>query len=154
MKLGKDVKHSSVDLFFVSAVPLLNAWMLFIITRIGRFQRMYRISFVVLQKNWWTFRINFDALFWRIWLLILTLLNFQVENRRVNVEYIQDMIRRRSPGSNVDVASVVEKCGSTGIDPDHLATCYQTSTLIRCIFGHLRELTSTKESELTRFFER
>lgn len=71
----------------------------------------------------------------------------------MNVQHIQNMVNRRSPGSNVNVESVVTKCGSTGIDPNNLATCYQTSTLMRCIFGHLRELTSTKESDLIRFFE-
>lgn len=72
----------------------------------------------------------------------------------MNVQYIQDMVDRRSPGSGVDVASVVKQCGSTGIDPNNMATCYQISTLMRCIFGHLRKLTSTNDSDLTRFFKR
>lgn len=71
----------------------------------------------------------------------------------MNVEHIQNMVLRRDPDSDIDVASVVKICGSVGIDPNNLADCYQTSTLMRCIFGHLRKLTSTKESDLTRFFK-
>lgn len=72
-------------------------------------------------------------------------------NRKVDVQQIESMINRGKPGCGVDVKAVIKKCGSTGIDPNNLSSCYQTSTLMRCIFGHLRTLTSTNESDLTRF---
>lgn len=76
-----------------------------------------------------------------------------MKNRQVNFQRIQNMVNQRSPESDVDVAAIIEKCGSIGIDPNNLSTCYQTSTLMRCIFDNLRKLTSTNESDLTRFFQ-
>lgn len=77
-----------------------------------------------------------------------------MEDRRVNVQHIQSMVNKKSLKSGVDVTAVMKKCGSTGIDPNFLATCYQISTFFRCIFENLRQLTSMNESDLTKFFSR
>lgn len=49
-------------------------------------------------------------------------------NGKVNVQRVESMVDRRFPGSKAYVSSAITKCGSTGIDPNNLATDYHTST--------------------------
>lgn len=74
----------------------------------------------------------------------------QVSFEKVNTRRIQVMIDERFPGNRINLMSAIDECGSTGIDPNSLASCYQTATFFRCLFFKLHKL--TEESDIAKIF--
>lgn len=63
------------------------------------------------------------------------------------------MMNNKYPASEVDVTSAINKCGSTGIDPDNLVSTYHTSTFFRCLFEEMREQASADDSDFIQCFK-